>query len=318
MPIRLETRPPIAAVKGAQPDTPRWQLTLPGLWGLEPLERLAASVLLGRGLPPPLEGGSPPDQQLLVEALDLEEELTSAGRRSALVFDNAIGVFLPAELGSAGQASAEALQKEALGLLNQLGLELSPGLRRLLLEGEADAAFGLVSGACPAYRYEAFAAAACVVGAELALMRSGALVQWWVFDPFPVGKTIPVGEELYLGFTTVESAWVLERSSGFGVRFASGYGYEVPLDYLCTWYDLEAGRRLAAGVAVQVQRASPIEGAVEVQLSTGEVLPLAPTTVLGYCEPDYEDFGFGHEAGLAHARAWLEARGPFRRAGGQT
>jgi hypothetical protein len=297
--------------------SPTWQVTLPGLRGLEPLERLAASVVLGRGLPPPIEEGSPPDRQLFVEALDLEEELTAAGRRSTLVFDNTTGVFLPAELCSAGQAPAAALKEEALGLLTLLGLELAPTLRQLLLEGKAAAALGWVAEASPAYRFEALGAAACGVGAELAEANGKALVLSWVFDSFLLGKAIPVDEEFYLGFTTVERAWVLERGRGFGVRLASGYAYEVPLDYLCTWYDLEAGRRLAAGVAVKVEEASSTEGGVEVRLSSGEVLPLSPTTLLGYCEPDYEDFGFGHDSGRAHAGAWLEARGPFRTLGSE-
>lgn len=85
------------------------------------------------------------------------------------------------------------------------------------------------------------------------------------------------------GFDTITAVEVLDAGRGISCRFASGYTYRIPLDYLREWLQIEpadtitAARRTAGGTDIRLQ------------LQSGQTQHLSANAVLRYCEPQYTD-----------------------------
>jgi hypothetical protein len=85
------------------------------------------------------------------------------------------------------------------------------------------------------------------------------------------------------GFDSIAAVRVLDDGHSVWCRFASGYSYRIPLDYLREWLPINgeqtiaASRRLSGGTGIRLR------------LQSGRTVSLSANTILRYCEPQYTD-----------------------------
>ena len=85
------------------------------------------------------------------------------------------------------------------------------------------------------------------------------------------------------GFDVIAAVEVLDDGAGLWCRFASGYCYRIPLDYVRQWLEINPDETIS--------KARRLSGGSEVhlRLQSGPTLTLSANAILRYCEPDYAD-----------------------------
>lgn len=97
------------------------------------------------------------------------------------------------------------------------------------------------------------------------------------------------------------------------VEYPSGAIYQIPLEYLLSWYDaphhVETGSNPTDEVRIERSRRFSDNHLIRVSLSDGRKYDVAWDVVLMSCEPLYEHYGGFNENSQNLAKQWLGLHG---------
>ena len=106
------------------------------------------------------------------------------------------------------------------------------------------------------------------------------------------------------GFDELAAVKVVDEGRSLWCRFASGWCYRIPIEYLRKWLEIEENDTMA--------KARRLSGGSDVQLrlQSGQTVSLSANAILRYCEPLYTDAS----PRTPFERQLLDAAGSFRQA----
>lgn len=269
-----------------------FRLEIPGLFGFEPLRRLAAGVELEGRLPPPLDGPQM-SWDLIDDASDAKVE------RFPTLLDAFWATFLP--------NNPEPTQEdEDAGDLDAL-LREARDLSRVI-EGPPTLGEALAEIGQKPYATEWFSLLALLEAAHMAQHLNQPLSLWeWRYPLKPIDHPVSYRELFYWGLQDMVAVSLGDDGRRLDLEFAGGYRYQLPIDYIGTWrIGHPAGLR---GTSCQVVAEGWV---VELTLEDGTVRDLTTDTLLEACEPSYEDFGSYTEEAQKYIREGYARFGPFR------
>jgi hypothetical protein len=273
-------------------------------WGLQPLERFAASLALSGKRPEP----SNPNLFDL-EAIDeygcrIEDENEDL-RFSHLLKIGYEGVYIP--LDHEEFESKRALlpgvgsSRTLLGELESLGeyLPEKSGDERGGATTLGHRPYAVERSMCSILRW----ASRISVDLDLPIWFEH---YYWKFPP-----NCPIGyrEAGDLGFNTLVDCSISDQGNRLDVRVASGYLYSIPAAYLLSWYEPRQWKRSVRLIKAEV---SPEADGLLVGFSDGSELNVGLVAILSGCEPYYEFFGGWTPEARSNVEKWQRDRGPFR------
>ena len=280
---------PTAMPAKASTNFHRFWIRTPSLWGASLLDRVAASLALGRGLPPPFDEECEPDPDRLSEEYLFgveNEELEPRFR--GLLHDGYEGLYLPHSRSHYGY-SAEG--GSGIGFCAELADDVSKILEVLeagqpvvltLADLWAKASSGNGKGC--GYSREVFIARALINASQFAMESGAPLYLSWEYELKPVDQPLSVRTLSYHGFSGLKSASLTSNREGLEVTLDGGYRYRIPLEYLGHWGGYYSGSEVRE-VAVDEYRS-----AVDMKFASGQS-QVSLVTILEWCEPSFECFG---------------------------
>lgn len=280
--------------------------TIPHLWGLEPLDRLAAYVALGQKPPSPWAEEDPPDRGPWVEYEDRVTEGPPPPHRSALL-DSTSGVFLPVPRERIEEAIEEPDDEE--GLLESV-FDLEDEAERLLevlgpstRETSLAEAWQQVRDDAENQRFTLERFLALVLKEASRLARSAALPLYFEHVPARKPSDQPMSswnQHLY-GFSTFESASVDDSGESLVVTFPGGYRYRIPAAYLAQWF----GGQVSSEAKLRIAEVDAQCINVRTELTDGREIQFSAAHLLRRCEPTYDDFADLSEDEHQRLAPWL-------------
>ena len=268
-----------------------FRLEIPGVFGFEPLGRLADSVEFTGELPPPVEG---PHMSWNLHSYEMDEE----PERFSTLISAPWGTFLPDNPNPSVEdefGDLDALLRQALDLAQYLS-----GPPTL---GEALAEIGHEP-----YATEWFSLLALIEAARMARHLNLPLSLWeWRFPLKPPEHPLWYLEARYWGFQSYSAASLADDGRRLDLEFPGGYRYQLPLDYVATW---KGGPRPGLRAVSCHLESEGVDAMVEMEDGTEH--QISTVSMLAACEPAYEHFGAWNEESQKYIREGYARFGPFR------
>lgn len=300
MPVRLNIgniKDPEARTVTAEPvlemsratTAPFWVQEIPGLYGLEPFARVAASLELTGALPSPLPSFDAMEWDLITEASDAD---------ISLMIRHPAATLVPPGYEALGEETGNllALKEETERVLQHMS---GPPTLALALRGIGSEPFGL----------EWFLGKALLQACEMGLEMHLPLTYQWRYPLKDPKAAFTYRDASFWGLDEVVRVWVEDEGTEIRVRLLGGYVYRLPIEYAQTWF---SNVKPTSGALAVECRIDPPLRSFEVDLDSQQALDISVVSLLAGCEPMYEHFGGWTPEAEENVRRGFEKYGPFR------
>lgn len=269
---------------------PFWVQEIPGIYGLEPLARVAASLGLTGALPSPLPSVDAMDWDLINEASDAEIQL---------MIRHPAAILIP--LGY-----EESLKEEPGSLL-----DLQEETERILqhMSGPPTLALALRDIGVEPFGLEWFAGKALLQACAIGLEMSLPLRYVWRYPLKDPKEPFTYYSASFWGLDEVAKAWIVDQGTEIHVRLMGGYVYRLPVEFAQTWFSDVTPTPGALAVECRFE---PHDRYLEIELDNHQVLDISVASFLVWCEPLYDDLVAWTPEAEEKVRRGYEEYGPFR------